>query len=62
MPPASRKASSAIYGSSAMFDNRWILAAFFLFEALIDTFPRQLVRNLSSQIIGLYKLDVGNNQ
>lgn len=47
---------SATYGASQIFDNRWILVSFFLFEALLDTFPRRWVRYLSSQIIGLYKL------
>ncbi|MFM2061303.1 MAG: hypothetical protein RLZZ507_973 [Cyanobacteriota bacterium] len=48
---------SALYGHNPIFDNSWILAAFFLLEALLDTFPRRLSRNLSSQLIGLYSLE-----
>ena len=47
---------SAIYGANKLFDNQWILAAFFLLEALLDLFPRQMTRNISSQLIGMYSI------
>ncbi len=48
---------SAIHGGcNKLFDNQWILAAFFLLEALLDLFPRQMTRNISSQLIGMYSI------
>ncbi len=47
---------SALYGHNRIFDNTGILAVFFVFETLLDVFPRRLGRHLSSQLIGLYNL------
>ena len=47
---------SSIYGHNAIFDHPWILAAFFLLEALLDTLPKSSSRNVSSELIGLYQI------
>lgn len=44
------------YGATPFFDNEWVLGTRFLLEAFLDKLPRQWVRNLSDQLIGLYQL------